>query len=228
MQGSQERIGAALMRGGSASIPDGREATEIEKQSADERDRDLVLRIAAGEQDAMKILFDRYRSIVFGVAMANLRDRDTAMDVVSNVMIGIWRSAASFSRKASVKSWILGITFHKINDVRKVACRRYEVSGDDVDESEDPSVSWDRGLTATQRDDLQECLCELPYDQRKAVHLCFYEDLSSTEIAEVLGMKAETVRTRLFHARMKLKACVENKVESRRILKKFESRRNRV
>ncbi len=226
-----------LMRRGRASLSGQLESVMGRKQEAAGReesvesgalsDGDLMARIVAGEQDAMQLVFDRYKDLVFGVAMANLRDRDSAMDVVSNVMVGIWRSAASFRRESSVKSWILAITFNKISDLLKAAHRRYEVTGD-AGASEDPCVTWDRDLTPTEREDLQQCLGALPYDQRKAVHLCFYEDLSSTEVADVLGMKAETVRTRLFHARQKLKACLLSKIESRRALNKIESRRNRA
>lgn len=226
-----------LVRGVSASISGRLEPVESGVPDAGEReggaaradlsDSELVVHIAAGKQEAMKVLFDRYRDVVFGVAMANLRDRDSAMDVVSNVMVGVWKNAASFRSEASVRSWILGITFNKITDLRKAAHRRYEVTGTAVAVA-DPSFTWDRELTPTERDDLQECLGRLPYDQRKAVHLCFYEDLSSIEVADVLGMKAETVRTRLFHARQKLKACLLNKIESRRILSKIENRRSRA
>ncbi len=170
----------------------------------------LMERVANADQRALAELYSQMNRKIFAFALRHVGDRDLAEGIVVETMFEVWKNAARFSGGSSVSTWILGIARHKaLDEVRRRA--RFvpydEAAGVGmVMERADDCASAFDGLAANEtRLQLDACIKRLPAEQQECIHLVFYEELSLAEIAEIQGVPENTVKTRLFHARRKLK-----------------------
>ncbi len=137
-------------------------------------------------------------------------DDHAVQEVVVDTMYEVWRVAERFAAESQVKTWVLGIARHKLLDAAR---RDHAASHDDIDDMADTLA--DEGpdqlalLAEKQRAHwLAHCLQRLPDDQRECMHLLFVEGLDIATIAELQSCPGGTVKTRVFHAKRKLKDCL--------------------
>jgi RNA polymerase sigma-70 factor (ECF subfamily) len=158
----------------------------------------------------MAALFDRYKAPVFGLAMSGLRDRDQALDVLSDVMFAVWGRAHTFEGRSSARSWILGIAVHKIQDLLR-GRRRFVPEAHADAQSDAQTVSPADPRMVSERRALEGCLAKLSAAHRQVLHLAFFEDLSAAEISEALEVPPGTVRSRLHYAARVLRGCLQQR-----------------
>lgn len=167
-------------------------------------DDKLVAQIAKGDKDAMRVLFARHHVRVFRFLLRMVNNEDTAQDLLNEVFIDVWRGAAKFEARSQVTTWILGIArFKALSALRR---RPFEALDDEVAESiEEPG---DDPETAMQKADrsavLQACLRQLSSAHRQVIDLVYYHEQSIEEIARIVGVPENTVKTRVFHARKRI------------------------
>ncbi|KPF67517.1 RNA polymerase subunit sigma [Bosea sp. AAP35] len=175
-----------------------------------ESDDELVKRIAGGDRLAMKVLFSRHQTRVYRFALRLLRDETMAEDVTGDVFMDLWRQADRFEGRSSVTTWLLTIARNKsYSALRK---RRDAGLDDDVaesmeDEADDPEVvlqKQDKGHA------IRACLKQLSREHAEVIDLVYYHESSIEEVARVVGIPENTVKTRLFHARKKLGELLKN------------------
>ncbi|MCY7388993.1 MAG: sigma-70 family RNA polymerase sigma factor [Burkholderiales bacterium] len=174
----------------------------------------LIDRVAGADRQALAELYRRMSRKIFAFALRHLNDRDLAEGVVVDTMFEVWKNAARFGRGSSVSTWILGIARHKaLDEVRRRA--RYVPFDEttDVDVEDEGCSAFDIVAARQTRERLNECLARLPGEQRECIHLTFFEELSQAEIAELQGVPESTVKTRLFHARRKLKIMLSRRAD---------------
>ena len=164
----------------------------------------LIGRIAQGDRLAMQVLYGRHHVRVYRFALRIVRNEQAAEDLISEVFLDVWRQAGSFEGRSAVTTWLLSIArFKALSALR----RRKEAALDDETAAaiEDPS---DNPETAIQKKDsgniLRQCLTALSQDHREIVDLVYYHEKSVEEVAEIVGIPENTVKTRLFYARKKL------------------------
>lgn len=180
-------------------VPD---ATEGRRDhSTDPSDETLVEWIAAGEQDALSTLYDRYRGLMYGMATRITGDPGLAQDVVQDAFLGIWRNAARYvSGRASARTWILSITHHRAVDA--VRRRRPTVEMPEPDAPAAPSQLVLPGIwpEVSQRIDassVRAALGALPSAQREAITLAYFSGLTQQEIAQRTDAPLGTVKSRV-------------------------------
>ncbi len=169
----------------------------------------LLTQIAQGDQKAFARFYDLYHSAVYRFALKRLREPSDAAEVLNQVMLEVWRTAARFEGRSQMLTWVLGIAHHKIIDAIRRTSRHEgeEVSPDWEDESQISAVD---AVQLTQNSEwVRRCLERLSSAHREVVHLAFYEDLPYTEIALIVGCPEGTVKTRVFHAKNALKNCLK-------------------
>lgn len=168
----------------------------------------LLLRMAAGDRRAMADLYAALQKPLYHFVQSRLNDPFLSQDILHDVFVDVWRGAAGFEGRSSVRSWVYGIAWRKVIDVQR-ANRRLTFS-DDLPEQEDASPSALSVMGAAQDAlNLRGCMAKLKDDQRVAIELAFYQDLGYREISEVLGVPEGTVKTRVFHAKRLLQHCLE-------------------
>jgi RNA polymerase sigma-70 factor (ECF subfamily) len=167
-------------------------------------DKDLIARIAGQDQQAIEVLFARYQVRVFRFIQRRVRSEAIAEELTNEVFMEVWRSAAKFEGRSSLTSWMLGIAHNKaVSMLRK---RRDDELDDDAaraieDDADDPEVTaqkTDKGAR------LRACLDRLSNDHKTIVDLVYYQEMSIAEVAEIVGIPENTVKTRMFYARKKL------------------------
>jgi RNA polymerase sigma-70 factor (ECF subfamily) len=159
----------------------------------------LIGQVAAGDQQALSRLYDRYSGLVNGLALRILRDAADAEDVVQDVFVQAWRQADRFDpTRGSPEAWICTLARTRALDrLRRRVSRR-----------EEPAEAAP-GTTATPRNvevlAVRQALEDLSVNQRRALELAYYEGLTQSEIAERLGEPLGTIKTRIRTAMIRLR-----------------------
>ncbi len=167
-------------------------------------DEALIAAIAAGDRAAMRILYNRHQIRVFRFAVRLVDDAASAEDVVSEAFIEVWRQADRFEGRSSVSTWIMSIARFKALSVRR---RRQEIELDEkvaetvADQYSTPEQIL---LETDRRAQLRACLSQLSPDHREIIDLVYYHDKTIEEVAEIVGVPKNTVKTRMFYARRRL------------------------
>jgi RNA polymerase sigma-70 factor (ECF subfamily) len=167
-------------------------------------DETLIAAIAADDQRAMRTLYNRHRVRVFRFAIRLVGDAASAEDVVSEAFLEVWRQADRFERRSSVSTWIMSIARFKALSVRR---RRQEVDLDEklAETIADQSSTPEQAVLEMDRSaQLRACLTQLSPDHREIVDLVYYHDKTIEEVAEIVGVPKNTVKTRMFYARKRL------------------------
>ena len=141
-------------------------------------------------------LAERYMDTVFRVAYSYLRCRDDADDVTQDVLIQLYKEDKAFESDAHIKNWLIRVTVNRCKNVLRAPWHRTEDIAD-----------YENSLTfeEPQCRELFEAVMSLDRRYRLPVLLYYYEGSRQREIAALLGVPEETVRTRLSRARDKLK-----------------------
>ena len=174
----------------------------------------LVLRLQANEDAAYDELVRAYNAAIFHVAYRMLGETGEASDVVQEIFLKIFRNIGSFRGDASLKTWMFRIAFSEIlNRLRwwKTRHRSSTVSLDDAPNGNARQVADGHptpleALESKERETaIQKALGRLSKDHRSIIVLRDIEGFSYTEVADVLGISAGTVKSRLARARTELK-----------------------
>jgi len=167
-------------------------------------DEILIGRIAGGDGLAMQALYARHHVKVFRFVLRLVRNEASAQDLISEVFLDVWRQAARFEGRSAVSTWILAIArFKALSSVR----RRKEAQLDEEeaeaieDEADTPEVALQKKDTG---EVLRQCLAKLSPDHREIIDLVYYHEKSVEEVAEIVDIPENTVKTRMFYARKKL------------------------
>ena len=177
----------------------------------------LVERLSKGDVSAIADVYDRYHRQVRGFARRLIGDDEATEDLVQEVFVSLPSAIRRFRGESSLKTFILSIAVnHSRHHVRGAIRRRKAMQKltetihheGVVEQSGDPEELARRKQLAQ----LLQCgLDELPLEQRVAFVLCEVEERSSSDVARIVDAPEATVRTRLFHARKKLRIFLELK-----------------
>ena len=165
----------------------------------------LINRIAAGDKLAMQTLFARHRTFVYRWLLGFVSNDETlAEDLLNEVFFDVWRQADRFEGRSSVSTWLMSIARFKA-----LSARRWRVDlelGEEIETSvADPADDPEAALQEKHRSELlRRGLSRLSSEHRKIIDLAYYHEKSIAECAEILGIPAATVKTRMFYARKKL------------------------
>ena len=159
----------------------------------------VVRRCQTGDREAFAVLVERNRAMLFGTAYLMTRDQQLAEDAVQEALIQIWKNIGSLRNPGGLKAWVARIV---VNEVRQQARRRHAslVTLEELPDPPDENVSNAGTGGSEMRQDLAKAVSTLPPDQREAVVLRFFSDLSIAEIAAATGSREGTVKSRLSRA----------------------------
>lgn len=170
----------------------------------DTSDEALIDLIADGDKRAMQVLYARHNVRVYRFILRLTGNQTLAEDLVSEVFLDVWRQAEGFESKSQVSTWLLAIARYKALSALR---RRTDEPLDDEmaatieDTADDPETvvsSKDRATI------IQRCLTQLSPAHREVIDLVYYHEKSVDEVAQIVGVPAATVKTRMFYARSKM------------------------
>jgi RNA polymerase sigma-70 factor (ECF subfamily) len=166
----------------------------------------LLQQVADGDRRAFQELYVCYHRRLARFLTRLTHGYPIAEEIINDTMYVVWRKAAGFRGQSQVSTWIMGIAYRRALKALKresAAAHAECMPGDGDAQATDP----------TQRtDELHEwighALDQLPTEQRMVVELTYYVGLSCQEIAAIMDCPVNTVKTRMFHARRKLRAAL--------------------
>jgi RNA polymerase sigma-70 factor (ECF subfamily) len=173
-------------------------------------DADLIGRIGSGDQQAFGALYDRFSPGLYSMVMKMTGDEAETEDVLQDSFAHIWRKAASYdSRRSAPFTWAVMVTRNKCIDRLRVRQRfnkiadRYAqevASQDDVDD-----CSAEEAGMREQRARVRQALAGMSPEQKQAIEMAFFNDLTHEQIAERLGAPLGTVKARIRRGLLKLR-----------------------
>lgn len=169
----------------------------------------LLRDLASGKEAALKELYRAYSGTIYAFALVRLHSAADAEEVVVDTMHEVWRHPDRFRGESKFSTWLLGIARHKLLS----RLRSRDPEHEEIESFEETLESEEAGAFEVlaqkqRREGVRHCMDKLPEEQRECLHLVFYEGYALGEVAEVQGCPENTVKTRLFHARQKLKNCL--------------------
>jgi RNA polymerase sigma-70 factor (ECF subfamily) len=164
-----------------------------------------LVRVAEGDRAAFERLYRGFYPRLFGYVLKVCRRPDLVEEIVNDTLLAVWRSAGRFDGRSRVSTWIFGIAYRK---TLKRLARRDAAAPAEPPAGVEPAVAavGARRLERRElRDALDRALAALPPEQRAVVELAYFHELPYAEIAEIVGCPVNTVKTRMFHARRRLR-----------------------
>jgi len=167
--------------------------------SSNARELELLRQVAAGDRTAFKELYLIYHRRLARFLMRMTSRHDLIEEVINDTLWTVWLKARDFRGDSLVSTWIVGITYRRALK----ALRRHGTARPML--VEEVAVAPDVQLEAENREWLGLALAELPLEQRMVMEFSYLMGHSCEEIAQIMQCPVNTVKTRMFHAREKLR-----------------------
>ncbi|MCX6735175.1 MAG: RNA polymerase sigma factor [Candidatus Peregrinibacteria bacterium] len=161
-------------------------------------DLQLVENYIAGDEEALRLLIERYTNVIFAFVSRYVKDDDVAADVVQDVFIKMWKNLESFDRGKNFRVWLYSIAKNTALDfLKKRKLLNFSaISEDEVFDVEDVSPLPNEILKkADEGAILNEALKQLPSLYREILLLYYKDDFNFREISEVTGKPLNTVKS---------------------------------
>ena len=183
------------------------------EEAAQIADREMIERIGRGDQSAFGALYDRLSRPLYSLALRMLGDAGDAQDALQDVFLQIWSRAATYNpEQSTVFSWTVLLTRSRVIDRLRARKRRLRVVDSATDDEDanvaDASTMGTAADTADKNDEaarVRSVLKNLPSEQREAIDLAFFGDLTHHEIAARLGEPLGTIKARIRRGLLKLR-----------------------
>ncbi|MHB8587318.1 MAG: sigma-70 family RNA polymerase sigma factor [Candidatus Dormibacteraceae bacterium] len=171
-------------------------------------DREVAAALAAGSQDALADLYDRYSGLAYGIALRVLGDPGRAEDAVQEAFLNIWNRAGTFDPgRGSLRGWLLTTVRNRSIDYlrgRGAHERQEQELQPALVSSGAHQDPWHEVSLSLERDAVREAMSSLPAEQRQAVELAYFGGYSQREIADLTRVPLGTVKGRMRLALEKL------------------------
>ncbi|MEL7519004.1 MAG: RNA polymerase sigma factor [Pseudomonadota bacterium] len=183
------------------------EVLEKRAESAAQRDDQLIERLRLGDLDAFEAFYKAYRPKLRGFILNIVSNEEAVDEVFDDVMMVVWNKIAGFEGRSKLSTWVFSIAYRRaLKETGKPVEVEYSEA---TTEPEVVEGEAERALEAGRtKDRIKAALTKLPSDQGAVVRLAYFEGLSYRDIGAVMQCPEDTVKTRMFHARRKLKAAL--------------------
>lgn len=181
--------------------------------SAREALRADIVRLAAGEGDALEAIYSATNRKLFGICLRILGDEKEAEDALQDVYIDLYRRADRYDpERASPISWLACMARNRAVDRLRAGgkVRAGAVAEDEAFDVADSAVAADEKLVLDERDArIHTCLATLDAKQRSAIRDAFFGGATYVQLAEAGDMSVSAIKSRVHRGLAKLKTCLE-------------------
>jgi RNA polymerase sigma-70 factor, ECF subfamily len=183
--------------------------------SGNELERELLRRISAGDRDAFRDFYLRYHRRLARFLTRLLHHYADAEEIINDTLWIVWQRSGEFRNASRVSTWVMGIAYRRaLNVIRRASTHERVMTL----ETADAELSVNDGAQALeQRQLLNVALAQLPLEQRLVMEFTYYLDHSCEEIAEIMECPVNTVKTRMFNARRKLRIILSGSAHGQEI-----------
>lgn len=172
--------------------------------------------IIEGNPNAFSVLVDRYKNLVFSLALKMVKNREEAEEVAQDTFIKVFKALHKFKGDSKFSTWIYKITYNTCLDRLKKNKREQHVrSIDEFNSNQIKSLDniLDSMVDEERKQTIQDCIRLLPSEDAFLLTLFYFEEQSLEEIAKVVGLTANNVKVKLFRSRKKLTTILKERLE---------------
>lgn len=179
-------------------------------------DQHYIDKILQGETNAFAILVDRYKDMIFTLALKMVKNREEAEEVSQDTFIKIFNSLNKFKGDSKFSTWIYKIAYNTCLDrLKKSKKEDLNISIDDF--SSHLIKTMNTALSALEdkerKQTIQNCLNLLPSEENFLLTLFYFEDQNLEEISKIMSINANNVKVKLFRSRQKLAVILKKQLE---------------
>jgi len=172
-----------------------------------QQDNIYITKVLEGDRNAFAYLVDKYKTMVYSLALRLVKDREEAEEISQDAFIKAYQSLASFKGKAKFSSWLYRIVYNTaISKLRQQPAGKVS-----LDESTIPDTlymeskeNYDTLSAGERKKYLEKALDSLDSDEKMLVILYYYEEQDLDEIASIAGLTKTNTKVKLFRARKKM------------------------
>ena len=176
----------------------------LRETDGDEVERALLHRVSRGDRDAFRDLYVRYHRRLARFLARLTHGREDAEEIINDTLWIVWQRAGEFRGASRLSTWIMGIAYRRaLKNIRRAATHARVMA---LERGEPDATSGDEVEASANRQLLERSLAQLSLEQRLVLEFTYYFDYSCEEIAEIMECPVNTVKTRMFHARRRLRA----------------------
>jgi RNA polymerase sigma factor (sigma-70 family) len=175
-------------------------------ETHNDSDWELIHRIGNGDRKAFERLYKRYYHYLFRFVYRITRQLELVEDIINDVMFVVWQKAGTVAPKSRASTWILSIAYRK--SLKSLYHSRVTSNDVSLEEIEPGLASDDEAMIEQLELEnlLFVALGSLSPEQRAIMELVYYHEMHYSDIADVVGCPENTVKTRMFHARKRLRS----------------------
>lgn len=168
-------------------------------------DASLVRAVADGDSGALKALYERHSAWLYARLMRRCNDQEVVVDVVQDTFVALWKDAGRWRGDGEVAGWLWGIAFRRM--ASRLRSRKDALLLPDWDSTQTPSMpaAEDELLLAIEYGDLGGAMRRLSPEFRSVVQAVVLDGLTTREAGRLLGVRPNTVKTRLHRAKAQLR-----------------------
>ncbi|MBT8183972.1 MAG: sigma-70 family RNA polymerase sigma factor [Gramella sp.] len=178
-------------------------------------DQQSIDSVLSGDTRAFGVLVERYKHMVFTLALKIVGNREEAEEVAQDVFLKVFSALDTYKGEAKFSTWLYKIAYYRSLDYLKKNKRQLRTSAIDISEEYDISAlegTLDQLEAAERRQMIKEALEVLAPDDSLIITLYYFEELSLKEIGQVMNLKPNNVKVRLFRSRSRLAEVLRKKV----------------
>lgn len=179
-------------------------------------DQQIIDKVLKGDANAFAKLVDTYKDMVFSLAYKMTKSREEAEEVSQDTFVKAYKNLDNFKGDSKFSTWLYRIGYHTgLDAIKKNKKHNHSFEINDITLNQIQSV--DTILQGIERKErakmIDDCLLQLPDDERSLIWMFYYEELSLKEIIEVTSFSEANLKVKLHRARKKLLTVVEKNVE---------------
>lgn len=193
-------------------IADRRRAPPQPRRSADAQDAALIASVARGDLRAFETFYRGYHGRLNRFLGLMTQRRSVVEEVLNDTMLVVWNRSATYNGQSKVSTWVFAIAYR----TALKALRNQDEPVGETDADERPGEELGPEQQHSNREGraaLARALAELSSEQRSVLVLTYFHDLPYAEIAQIVDCPVDTVKTRAFHGRRRLRALLSGELQ---------------
>lgn len=175
-------------------------------------DQNLINAISNGDTVAYAQLVNRYKDLVYTLALRMLKHKEEAEEVAQDTFIKVFKSLDKFKGDAKFSTWIYRVAYNTCLDrIKKNKKHFNDIAIDEITFNKLDTIdnALDNLIKVEKHQLLKKCINKLPEESSAIITLFYFEELSLDEISKIINVEANTVKVKLFRARKKLAIILE-------------------
>ena len=183
-------------------------------------DQVYINKILDGDANAFTVLVNRYKDLVYTLAIRMMKNKEEAEEVAQDTFIKMYKSLNKFKGDSKFSTWIYRVAYNTCLDrLKKNKRQQQTVAIDEYTEHQVKTIdnALDKIETQEKQQAIKDCLELLPSEDSFLLTLYYFEELSLDEISKIVGLKPNNVKVKIFRSRKKLATILKERLDNETI-----------